>query len=330
KKKKKKKFLKKKKKKLDELRKQSKTITYAPPPGIMKASNSKDSRDDGDSAKPRETASEAKAKTKEQENISLITDVKLVKKLHDMKEMEPIKDDDNIMTLLKKEQNRDTLDYQYELLHTHGGKKLLETTNTDDQFDTIDEHQLFQDTNTNRKRKLESKSEEAQRSRKRQRLVALHSKEMEMLNKCKYCLENDICKEKIQHLIVTIGKYFYVCVMPERSPLHRFCCLIVPMEHVCSIRSGLAQMSEQYTSAQEEEFRAELFHIQNSLTIFYLKQFHCGTVFLETCKHLRKQQLQKKYHSHIIVVPVTKDHGLFDALPRFLSMKSSTRISCGQ
>lgn len=123
--------------------------------------------------------------------------------------------------------------------------------------------------------------------RERQKAIREHRILAAQLAKCRFCFENpDIAK----HLIIAIGLKVYLAV-PLHESMTEGHCLIIPMQH-CSASTLL-----------DEDVCSEIQIYKKGLTKMF-EEMEQDVVFLETCKHLKKQ-----HHMIIECIPMPKEIG---------------------
>eukprot|EP00483_Globobulimina_turgida_P012482 UN12505 len=216
-------------------------------------------------------------------------DSKISKQLHGLDDA--LKEDDDIDTLLRKERNKTSLDYDKSMFDNKNLKKIM-NLDTDEQFDSICNDNT-NNCNNPRKRKRDIAKEENKKSLKRARLISQHKHQTDWLNNCKFCIENEeIHNDNMSHLVIYYGKYMYLAV-PKQECLVSYQCIIVPNVHLKSYRQGILNDDNIGASKDEQlEFEKELYHIQKMLCKIFKKKCECGAVFIETVRNLKKNIIQ--------------------------------------
>lgn len=241
-------------------------------------------------------------KTNKKTNKEIITDGKIVKQMI----MTEIKDDDNIQTLLKKERNRTSKQYNNKI--NKNLNKLI-FNSKEELFDTLNTQSLYSTIGNSRKRRREDKEVKLEQ-RKKAKLISKYKQNTEWLKNCKFCFENKEINDNYNEGILYIGKYLYILV-PNYTWIHsKFELLIVPKLHLRSFREGIGNDGDIGCSKDEQnEFECELRNIQRLLCRFY-KSLNCGCIFTEILCYIR---MERTVHAIIEVFPVPMNDGLFDS-----------------
>ena len=134
-------------------------------------------------------------------------------------------------------------------------------------------------------RKLTQQQIERRERKETQRLIREHIRAENRLKECYFCLENDRCEKKF---VISLGESVYLA-LPVKGSLTKFHCLIVPSNHVTSIRTADEEVLEEV-----EKYKTGL-----------LRMFHTmgmEPIFMETC--LRSNS---DVHTFIDVIPFERD-----------------------
>lgn len=130
-------------------------------------------------------------------------------------------------------------------------------------------------------KKLTQQQIERRERKETQRLIREHIRAENRLRDCYFCLENDRCEKKF---VISLGESVYLA-LPVKGSLTKFHCLIVPSNHVTSIRSADEDVLEEI-----EKYKTGL-----------LRMFHTmgmEPIFMETCLNTNSG-----IHTFIDVIP---------------------------
>ena len=239
-------------------------------------------------------------------NVDVITNAKLIKKLNNYEEMKRINDNDDVQTLLRKELNRDVNDFNYDLIKNKKLWNKMKTEN-DEQFESVNNDVINKnDSKILGKRKL--KNQQNNDNRKRAKIINQHNSMNKILDNCPYCIENEtIHNNTLSKMVLYYGKYFYV-MLTKYKPICSYKLLIIPNKHLINIRNGLINnkfINEELGGAskfENFEFENELISIKKCIINLYKKEFNQETIFIETFRNANK-----KYHCYIECFPIDSD-----------------------
>lgn len=134
-------------------------------------------------------------------------------------------------------------------------------------------------------KKLTQQQIERRERKETQRLIREHIRTENRLKECYFCLENDRCEKKF---VISLGESVYLA-LPVKGSLTKFHCLIVPSNHVTSIRTADEDVLEEI-----EKYKTGL-----------LRMFHTmgmEPIFMETCLNT-----MSGVHTFIDVIPFERD-----------------------
>lgn len=134
-------------------------------------------------------------------------------------------------------------------------------------------------------RKLTQQQIERRERKETQRLIREHIRAENRLKECYFCLENDKCEKKF---VISLGESVYLA-LPVKGSLTKFHCLIVPSNHVTSVRTADEEVLEEI-----EKYKTGLLRMFHSMGM--------EPVFMETCLRANSD-----VHTFIDVIPFERE-----------------------